>query len=134
MTTIHEIMQVGVGMPDREAFKRFATDMLGFPARRSPDGKVTYVRPDQYHHRIAARTAPQSVLDYVVFDVGGPQQLIEWQCKLTAEGVNWRRGTAEQCAERHVADLIEFKDPDGHQLALSYGLPSTKNRCTTRAI
>jgi len=121
MTTLCDIMQVGVGMPDRVAFETFARDMLGFPASRSPDGKLTYVRPDQYHHRIAARTAPQSVLDYVVFDARGPQQLTEWQSKLTAEGVNWRRATPEQCAERHVPELIEFKDPDGHPLALSYG-------------
>ena len=54
MTTIHDIMQVGVGMPDLERFENFARDMLGFPVTKSPDGKVTYLRPDQYQHRIAA--------------------------------------------------------------------------------
>jgi len=32
MTTIHDIMQVGVGMPDREKFENFARDMLGLSA------------------------------------------------------------------------------------------------------
>ena len=59
MTTIRDIMQIGVGVPDREKFENFARDMLGFPASRSPDGKVTYVRPDRYQHRIAACTAPE---------------------------------------------------------------------------
>jgi len=121
MTTIQEIMQVGVGMPDRERFANFARDMLGFPVTRSPDGKVTYVRPDQYQHRVAARTAPAPILNYIGFDVGGPEELAAWGTKLAAEGIDWRHSSPEECVERHVADFIEFKDPDGHPLALSYG-------------
>ena len=121
MTTIRDIMQVGVGVPDRQRFENFARDMLGFPANRSPDGKVTYVRPDRYQHRIAAWTAPEPVLRYIGFDVGGPQQLAEWEAKLTAQGIHWRRSSPEECVERHVEDFIELKDPDGHPLALSYG-------------
>jgi catechol 2,3-dioxygenase-like lactoylglutathione lyase family enzyme len=121
MTTIRDIMQVGVGVPDRERFENFARDMLGLPASRSPDGKVTYVRTDRYQHRIAACTAPEPVLRYIGLDVGGPQQLAEWGIKLTAQGIHWRRSSPEECAERHVGDFIEFKDPDGHPLALSCG-------------
>jgi len=119
-------MQVGVGMPDRERFENFARDMLGFPASRSSDGKVTYVRPDRYQHRIAAWTAPEPVLRYIGFDVGGRQQLAEWEIKLTAQGIHWRRSSPEECVERHVGDFIEFKDPDGHPLALSYGFEVDK--------
>jgi 2,3-dihydroxybiphenyl 1,2-dioxygenase len=126
MTTIHEIMQVGVGMPDREIFENFAHDMLGFPASRSSDGKVTYVRTDRYQHRIAARTAPQPVLNYIGFDVGGAEELAEWETKLTAEGIHWRHSRPEECVERQVANFIEFKDPDGHALALSYGFQVDK--------
>ena len=121
MTTIHDIMQVGVGMPDRENFENFARDMLGFPISKSPDGKITYVKPDRYRHRIAARTAPEPILHYIGFDVGGSPQLVDWKTKLTTEGIEWRHGSAAECAERHVNDFIEFTDPDGHHLALSYG-------------
>jgi len=58
MTTIQEIMQVGVGMPDLAKFESFTQDMLGLPASRSPEGNIMYVRPDQYHHRIAAAPLP----------------------------------------------------------------------------
>jgi 2,3-dihydroxybiphenyl 1,2-dioxygenase len=121
MTTIQEIMQVGVGMPDCERFVNFARDMLGFPATTSRDGKVTYVRPDRYQHRIAARTAAAPVLNYIGFDVGGRDELAEWEAKLETEGIDWRRGSRDECAERHVAGFIEFNDPDGHPLALAYG-------------
>lgn len=121
MTTIQEIMQVGVGMPDCAKFANFAREVLGFPTTQSADGKVTYVRPDRYQHRIAARTAPAPVLNYIGFDVGDRDHLAEWEIKLGAGGIDWRRGSREECGERHVADFIEFKDPDGHPLALSYG-------------
>ena len=108
MTTIQEIMQIGVGMPDREEFANFARDMLGLPATTSLDGKVTYVRPDRYQHRIAARTAPEPVLNYIGLDVGGPDELAEWKTKLGAEDIDWRPASREECLERHVADFIEF--------------------------
>jgi 2,3-dihydroxy-p-cumate/2,3-dihydroxybenzoate 3,4-dioxygenase len=126
MTTIQEIMQVGVGMPDCERFANFAREVLGFPVTQSPDGKITYIRPDRYQHRIAASTAPQPVLNYIGFDVGGRDELAEWETKLGAGGIDWRRGSREECTERHVADFIEFKDPDGHPLALSYGFEVDK--------
>ena len=126
MATIHDIVQVGVGVPDRERFEKFARDMLGFPVARSPDEKVTYVRPDHYQHRIAACTASEPVLRYVGFDVGGSEELAEWGTKLTAEGIDWRPSTPEECVERHLTDFIEFKDPDGHRLALSYGFEVDK--------
>ncbi len=91
MTTIQDIMQVGVGVPDRERLENFARDLLGFSTSRSPDGRVSYLRPDQYLHRIAAYTAPEPVLQYIGFDVGGGQQLAEWETELTAEGIDWRR-------------------------------------------
>jgi 2,3-dihydroxybiphenyl 1,2-dioxygenase len=121
MTTIQEIMQIGVGMPNREEFEKFVRDIVGLPAAASADGNLTYVRSDRYKHRIAARTAPEPVLDYVGLDVGGPNHLAEWQTKLSSESIDWRRGSSEECVERRVADFIEFKDPDGHALALAYG-------------
>ena len=96
-------------MPDREKFENFARDLLGLPITRSPDGKVTYVRPDQYQHRIAARTASEPGLRYVGFDVGGAEELAEWEAKLTTEG-SIGAAAPEECVERHVTDFIEFKD------------------------
>jgi 2,3-dihydroxybiphenyl 1,2-dioxygenase len=121
MTRIKDIMQVGVGMPDREKFETFARDRLGFPPSRAPDGAVTYVRPDGQHHRIAARTAAQPVLEYINFDVGDAEELDGWKSKLSGHSIDWRTGSPLECGARHVANFIEFGDPDGHKLALSYG-------------
>jgi 2,3-dihydroxy-p-cumate/2,3-dihydroxybenzoate 3,4-dioxygenase len=124
MTTIKEIMQVGVGMPDRETFARFAHEILGFHTINSADGQVTYTRVDSYPHRLAARTAPAPVLNYISFDVGGPDALAEWKTKLAANDIEWRSGSREESLERRVADFIELRDPDGHSLALAHGFDS----------
>jgi 2,3-dihydroxybiphenyl 1,2-dioxygenase len=121
MPVIKDIMQIGVGAPDLDAFENFARDLLGFPTSRSPEGAVTYVRPDAQHHRIAARAAAEPVLDYIGFDVGGPQELDGWKSKLSSQSIKWRAGSQTECAARHVTDFIELPDPDGHALALSYG-------------
>ena len=121
MPMIRDIVQVGVGVPDREKFENFTRDLLGFAHERSADGSVTYLRPDQYPYRIAAYTAPQPALQYVGFDVGSREQLAAWEARLRDEGIAWRRGEPKECAERHVSEFIQFQDPDGHVLALSYG-------------
>jgi len=126
MGTIKEIMQIGVGMPDRKIFADFSRDMLGLPTTNSPDGNMTYMRVDRYRHRLAARTAPEPVLNYISFDVGEPAALAEWKTALAAREIAWRAGSKEECLDRQVADFIEFKDPDGHPLALSHGFEVAK--------
>jgi hypothetical protein len=105
MSTIKEIMQIGVGMPDRATFAHFSHDMLGLPTTNSPDGTVTYTRVDRYPHRLAARTAPEPVLNYIAFDVGGPDALSEWKTKLAAKDIDWRAGSREECLERRWLTL-----------------------------
>ena len=121
MSTIKEIMQIGVGVPDRKAFSDFSHQMLGLPTADSADGTVTYMQIDRYRHRLAARAAREPLLNYISLDVGGSDALAAWKTKLAAKNVIWRPGSREECRERQVTDFIELKDPDGHPLALSHG-------------
>jgi 2,3-dihydroxybiphenyl 1,2-dioxygenase len=122
---VHEIVQIGVGVPDCEAFARFASEVLGFSVTASADGTVRYVRTDQYHHRLAAESAPAASLRYVAFDAGPPDELASWETRLGREGIEFRRGTPEECKARQVAAFIELQDPDGHRVALSSGFATT---------
>ena len=121
MTTIKDVVQIGVSTPEREKFAEFTRDMLGFRSQPSPDGNISYIKSDSYQHRIAARSAAQPTIEYIALDVGGPEELAQWKTRLSAEGIDWRQGERDERDERHVADFIQFKDPDGHPLALSYG-------------
>ncbi len=121
MAQILDIADVGVGVPDRKRFEQFSEEMLGFPTFRSQDQAVTYVRWDDFHHRLALFDTPQHELRYVAFDVGDEAQMEQWSKTLGSKGVAVRRGTPAECAQRQVAGFIEFRDPDGHRIALGYG-------------
>src|SRR5262245_53182003 len=112
MATIKDIMQIGVGIPDRETFARFSHDILGFPTANSPDGTVTYMRVDRYQHRLAARTAPEPRLNYIAFDVGDREALSEWKITLAGKNIDWRPGstgpTGATVSTRHSPTMISI--------------------------
>jgi hypothetical protein len=111
MPTVKEIMQIGVGMPDRETFAQFSHDMLGFPTTNAPDGTVTYMRVDRYRHRLAARKAPVPVLNYIGFDVGGPEALAEWKTALAAKDLVWRPGSPRNVSNARWLTLSSSRIP-----------------------
>jgi hypothetical protein len=49
--------------------------------------RVAMPNREHFQHRIAAYTAPDPVLNYLGFDVGGAQQLVAWEIRLTSEGI-----------------------------------------------
>jgi hypothetical protein len=75
MTSIKDIMQVGVGVPDREKSATFARDMLGLPTTDSPncftrfsaDASLTVSL--RLIHDVAAGTARE-------FSDNGPGQIV----------------------------------------------------------
>ena len=73
MGTIRDIVQVGWACRIAKNSRILHVICWDCLSTRSPDGKVTYVRPDQYQHRIAARAASEPGLRYVGFDVGGAE-------------------------------------------------------------
>jgi 2,3-dihydroxy-p-cumate/2,3-dihydroxybenzoate 3,4-dioxygenase len=121
MAQILDIAQVGVGVPDRQRFEQFSAEMLGFPTCRSQDQGVTYVRWDGFHHRLALYDAPGNELRYIAFDVGSQAEMDQWAKVLDGKGIAVRRGSPAECAQRHATGFIDFRDPDGHPIALGYG-------------
>ncbi len=121
MAQILDIADVGVGVQDRKRFEQFSEEILGFPTFRSLDQAVTYVRWDGFHHRLALYDAPGNELRYIAFDVGNQAGMEEWAKTLSGKGIAVRRGSPAECAQRHVAGFVEFRDPDGHPIALGHG-------------
>ena len=126
MAQILDIAHVGVGVQDRKRFEQFADEILGFPTFRSEDQAMTYVRWDGSHHRLALYEAPRNELRYIAFDVGSQTEMEEWAKILGGKGIVLRRGSPAECAQRQVAGFIEFRDPDGHPIALGHGFVLAK--------
>lgn len=121
MARLLDIAQVGVDVPDLAQWEHYSREVLGLPTTRSADGRVSYVRWDAYHHRLALKEGPEPRIRYIAFDVGGPEALEEWSDRLAAKQIAVARVDGAECRERRVSDAIELHDPDGHPLALGYG-------------
>ena len=90
MTTIKDVVQIGVSTPEREKFAEFTRDMLGFPSHTSPDGNISYIKSDNYQHRIAGRASGTSAANGMWLILSSSKILMDtrWLCHtgLTSKG------------------------------------------------
>lgn len=119
-TAIEQLGYMGFGVRDSDAWEAFMTKVLGLGlAQRHGDGCVSY-RMDGHEQRFI--TVPGE--DDLAF--------VGWQCRdaasmeglvsrLTANGVEVRRGTDEGRAIRRVADYVTFRDPSRNPVELFHG-------------
>ncbi len=121
MPAILDIARIAVGVPDRKQWEDFSEEVLGLPTFRSKDGRQSYARVDDRHHRFALRDAAEPTLDCVAFDVGGSAALVEWERDLARQRVGFSHVDAERCRDAHLAAALELQDPDGHVLWLGHG-------------
>ncbi|SNT00893.1 3,4-dihydroxy-9,10-secoandrosta-1,3,5(10)-triene-9,17-dione 4,5-dioxygenase [Sphingomonas laterariae] len=102
-----------------EAWARFGEDVLGMMAIAG-DGGVA-LKMDARAGRIFIR--PGAVDRYAAsgWEIADQAQFRAALDKLNAAGVAFTRGTAAECAFRHVQDLVRFQDPSGNQHELALG-------------
>lgn len=121
MTRVEALGYLGFRVRSLADWEVFATEILGMTATRSEiDGEAALVlRMDERAHRITLR-AGDDELDYVGWQVSGPDALDEVAAALTAAGVAYKddAGLAEA---RGVRRLLTCTDPAGYTLEFHYG-------------
>ncbi|MFC4946695.1 VOC family protein [Pseudonocardia sp. GCM10023141] len=121
MTRVEALGYLGFRVKSLEDWEVFATEILGMTATRAAiDGEEAVVlRMDERAHRITARVGDDE-LDYIGWQVSGPDALDEVAAALTAAGVAYNddAGLAEM---RGVRRLLRCTDPAGYTLEFHYG-------------
>jgi catechol 2,3-dioxygenase-like lactoylglutathione lyase family enzyme len=120
----HVVLNVG----DLEAAVRFYTEVLGLQVSdRYPDtmvpGGMVFMRCNTDHHGVAlvggAGPLDRSSLNHFAFEVGSLDEVFRARARLRSHGVpivfEGRRRAGCQIA-------VEFKDPDGNNLEIYWGL------------
>jgi 2,3-dihydroxybiphenyl 1,2-dioxygenase len=121
MARVGMLGYVGMGVSDLRAWEQFATEILGLEvSERGPDGTL-YLRMDDYHYRIIVQPDGRDDLAFMGWEVTNEEALNALAEQLTANGVEVRRGTKEECEARHVVGLIKFDDPNGIAEEAFYG-------------
>src|SRR5437867_2805044 len=125
---LRKIGHVVLNVTDLEASVRFYTELLGLAVSdRYPDsmvpGGMVFLRCNTDHHGVAlvggAQRLERSSLNHFAFEVGSADEVFRARAWLRKHGVpivfEGRRR-----AGCHVA--IEFRDPDGNNLEIYWGL------------
>jgi len=125
---LRKIGHVVLNVSDLDAAVRFYTEMLGLlVSDRYPDsmvpGGMVFLRCNTDHHGVAlvggAPKLERSSLNHFAFEVGTPDEVFRARAWLRGHGVpivfEGRRRAGCQLA-------VEFRDPDGNNLEIYWGL------------
>lgn len=119
MTGILALGYVGLEVSDLGAWKAFAQDQLGLQWVEQEDGTVD-LRLDAYAARIYLHEGPRDDLAYAGWEVRDAAELAALADRIEMSGGTVERATTD-AFNRHVTDLIRFKDPEGTTHEAFYG-------------
>lgn len=102
---------------------RFGEDIAGFSAHKLAGGVA--LRMDERAGRLFIVDAAEDRYFASGWEVRNEAQFAAAKANLDAMGAEWTAATREECALRHVTDMIWFRDPSGNRHELSYGYTSS---------
>ncbi len=114
MNGVTELGYLGIGVSDLDAWRRYATQIVGMQLVDDSAGAEFYLRMDQWHHRIAVHKDSSDDLLYMGWRVAGPEELYSMKKRLEEAGVKVRRASDEEADERKVLGLLKLEDPAGN--------------------
>lgn len=117
---IEALGYVGIEVSDLSNWHRFASAILGLQVVDNPAGGFD-LRMDNYAVRIRVSEGPLDDLTVAGWEVRDEKALDKLAVRLEAEGVAIERGSAMLAAERRVAALIRFTDPEGNRHEAYFG-------------
>ncbi|MGC2445539.1 VOC family protein [Candidatus Binatus sp.] len=121
MFQVRELGYMGIGVKDLDAWKHFATSIVGFELADEGESDRCYLRMDYMHHRIVMHADGSDDLSYLGFRVAGADEFAQMQRQLAEAGIKFRVGSAEEAEERRVLEVIKLDDPDGNPVEIFHG-------------
>jgi 2,3-dihydroxybiphenyl 1,2-dioxygenase len=117
---IRALGYIGIRARQPDAWGEFATGLLGMQ-RVDRAGGAHVFRMDDRAQRLVVTPESDDGLAFLGWEVADATALDGLAARLEAAGTEVRRGGAALAAERHVAELIVFRDPGGNRLEVFHG-------------
>lgn len=121
---VSQLAYLGIGVSDMNAWKAFATDILGMQIIERADDGTVYLRMDENHHRIALHPSGEDDVLYIGLQAATTASFEEAKAALKAAGVSVAQGTPAEIAHRRLIDFVKF-ETGGLPFELSIG-PNTR--------
>ncbi len=128
MASVAQLGYLGIGISDAKAWQGLATSILGLQVVPGEDAGTTYLRMDEYHHRLALQVNGRDDIEFVGWEVPNAETLQQITQQLRAGGVSVTPGPQEEADRRRVGALIKCVDPDGIPLEIYWGRPINPQR------
>jgi 2,3-dihydroxyethylbenzene 1,2-dioxygenase len=132
MSGVSQLGYIGIGTSEAAAWKRLATEVLGMQVIPGNTASTTYLRMDEFHHRLEIRDNGRDDLDFVGWEVPNAAALHRVAQQLEDGGVRVTAGPRDEADQRRVSDLIRFTDPNGIASEIYVGRPINPQRFLSR--
>jgi 2,3-dihydroxybiphenyl 1,2-dioxygenase len=113
MGSVSRLGYVGIGTSDEKAWHDLATNILGMQVVPGDDTSTSYLRMDEYHHRLELHSNGSDDLELIGWEVRDSATLQRVAQQLEDGGVKVTAGTPDEADARRVIDLIKCVDPSG---------------------
>jgi 3,4-dihydroxy-9,10-secoandrosta-1,3,5(10)-triene-9,17-dione 4,5-dioxygenase len=120
--SISSLGYLRVEATDVAAWREFGVKVLGMVEGRGLRADALYLRMDDHPARLVVVPGERDRLVASGWETAGPAELQAVRDRLDVAGVPYKEGTADELAERHVAELISVDDPAGNRLEVFCGL------------
>ncbi len=128
MASVSQLGYLGIGIRDAKAWQDLATTILGLQVVPGGDPSTSYLRMDEYHHRLELHANGGDDLEFVGWEVPNSSTLQRVAQQLEAGKVQVTPGTRGEAEGRRVIDLIKCVDPDGIPTEIFWGRPINQQR------
>jgi 2,3-dihydroxybiphenyl 1,2-dioxygenase len=122
MGLIKSFGYIGLGATDLDAWRSFATEVLGLQVGTAPEGDDSlYLRMDGRAFRLAIEPGVDNAIHFLGFEVSSREALAELVADLRGKGLAVVEESAEVCARRRVYAMASTADAAGNRIELFVG-------------
>lgn len=121
MVQVTELGYIGIEVSNPDEWKTFATEVMGLEMADDGEPDRCYLRMDYWHHRIVMHRGSRDDLAYLGLRVAGGEEFREMQRQLADAAIEFRLGSSEEAAERHVLEVMKLTDPGGNPIEVFHG-------------
>ena len=114
--SIRSLAYMRIEATDMAAWREYGLKVLGMVEGKGSDPDALYLRMDDFPARLVIFPGEQDRLSVSGWETANAAELQEVRDNLSAAGVAFKEGTAEQLQDRRVDELITFEEMDAlHQ-------------------
>ncbi|HVK24848.1 MAG TPA: VOC family protein [Actinokineospora sp.] len=118
---IRSLAYLRIEATDMAAWREYGLKVLGMVEGKGRVPDALYLRMDDFPARLVIVPGEADRLACSGWESANAAELAEVRANLSAAGVAFKEATADELADRRVAELIRFDDPSGNTLEVFHG-------------